>query len=965
MIALKNMKHFFIHKISRLFKPLLNPVVPKIGSLPHLSLTQSIMILSVVPMVGSVALVGYVSFKNGTKAVENLAKQLQQEIHSKVERELNNYLTIPNQVNQINLENHRLGILNFTNFPLMEKYLWGQIQHFPEIGFIGYAAATGEMIGGERLDNGKIEINLMNNDSRHSLRIYPTDSEGNKLTQRKVIPHFINQERPWYQKAVKAGKPTWSDIFIYQGTPRLAVSAVVPIYNKKKQLQGVLFSDLLLSLVSKFLSELKIGKSGQIVIMETSGLLVASSAEQPFIIPNHQANELEQRPQRISLPESNQPQMRELAENIKWKFPKLDRINKSEFWTVELQKKLYFVQMFPFHHQNLSSDWLVVILLPQEDVMEEIAFNTKISIAISLLTLVLAVFIGIFTAQWITQPILKLNQGVENLQQGNLHQPILMQRKDELGNLVSAFNLMATQLQTLLATLEQKVAERTAELIIAKEKAEVANQAKSTFIANMSHELRSPLNAIMGFSQLILRTKNLPREQYENAGIIHHSGEYLLSLINDILDFSKIEAGKSTLNQQDFDLYRLLDDLEDILYHKVLDSELELIFERSDNLPRYIRTDSLKLRQVLLNLLSNAIKFTSFGEVILTVNASENVTTPEVGLDITEFSIEKCDVPSHHNYTVNFRISDTGVGIAPEELSQLFQPFSQTESGREAQEGTGLGLTISRQFVHLMGGDITVESELGKGSIFKFSIQAQFGKETTNPEPEKNEMRRVLALAPDQPTYKLLVVDDKAINRQLLMKLLLPLGFEVKEASNGQDAIAIWERWEPHLILMDMRMPVMDGYEATKYIKSTIKGNATAIIAFTASVLEEEKSIILSTGCDDFLRKPFKEYTIFDTLTKHLGVQYIYEEIPGHNEGSLTEIPPKIENFQVMPKEWLIRLSEAVLEADGEQVMKLVAEIPTTGESLAKNLTKLVHQFQFEQILNLIEPLINDDDLSG
>lgn len=162
-----------------------------------------------------------------------------------------------------------------------------------------------------------------------------------------------------------------------------------------------------------------------------------------------------------------------------------------------------------------------------------------------------------------------------------------------------------------------------------------------------------------------------------------------------------------------------------------------------------------------------------------------------------------------------------------------------------------------------------------------------------------------------------------------------------------------------------MRMPVMNGYEATKYIKSTIKGNATAIIAFTASVLEEEKSIILSTGCDDFLRKPFKEYTIFDTLTKHLGVQYIYEEIPGHNEGSLTEIPPKIENFQVMPKEWLIRLSEAVLEADGEQVMKLVEEIPTTGESLAKNLTKLVHQFQFEQILNLIEPLINDDDLSG
>ncbi len=952
-----------MHKISRLFNQLLKQVAQKIGSYSNLSLTQSIMILCVVPMVGSVVLVGYVSFRNGTKAVENLAKQLQQEIHSKVERELNNYLTSPNQVNQINLDNHRLGILNFSDFPLMEKYLWRQIQHFPEIGFIGYAADSGEMIGVERLDNGKIEINLMN-DSRHNLRIYPTDSQGNKLTQRKVIPHFINQERPWYKKAVNAGKPTWSDIFIYQGTPRLAVSAVVPIYHKNNQLKGVLFSDLLLSLVSKFLSNLKVGKSGQIVIMETSGLLVASSAEPPFIIPNRKANELEQIPQRISLRESHQPKMRELSANLNLRFPKLDQIKTSQFWTVNLQNQLYFVQVFPFHN-NLSSDWLVVILLPHEDVMEEITFNTKISIAISLLTLLLAVFIGIFTAQWITKPILKLNQGVENLQQGNLHEPILMQRKDELGNLVSAFNLMATELQTLLATLEQKVAERTAELIIAKEKAEVANQAKSTFIANMSHELRSPLNAIMGFSQLILRTKNLPREQYENASIIHHSGEYLLSLINDILDFSKIEAGKSTLNPQDFDLYRLLDDLEDIFYHKVVDSGLELIFERGDNLPRYIRTDALKLRQVLINLLSNAIKFTPHGEVILTVNASENFVTAEVGLDVTGFSLEKSDINSHYHYRVNFRISDTGLGIAPEELSQLFQPFSQTESGRESQEGTGLGLTISRQFVNLMGGDITVESELGKGSIFKFSIQAQLGTETINPEPEKNEMRRVLALAPDQPIYKLLVVDDKAINRQLLMKLLLPLGFEVKEASNGQDAIAIWERWEPHLILMDMRMPVMDGYEATKYIKSTIKGNATAIIAFTASVLEEEKSIILSTGCDDFLRKPFKEYTIFDTLTKHLGVQYIYEEILDHNQGIFTEIPPKTENFQIMPKEWLIRLSEAVLEADGEQVMKLVAEIPKTGETLAKNLTKLVHQFQFEQILDLIEPLINDDDLLG
>ncbi|MCT7962715.1 PAS domain S-box protein [Laspinema sp. D1] len=510
---------------------------------------------------------------------------------------------------------------------------------------------------------------------------------------------------------------------------------------------------------------------------------------------------------------------------------------------------------------------------------------------------------------------------------------------------------IATQLGVALQ--QAQLLERTQKQAQALQKAAIAadtaNRAKSEFLANMSHELRTPLNAILGFSQVMTRDASLNSQQGEQLRIINRAGEHLLDLINDILEMSKIEAGRTGFHEVSFDLLDLLENLETMLRLKAKSKGLQLDFEIDSQVPQFISTDEGKLRQVLLNILGNAIKFTKTGGVFLRVRALPDEGTPP-GETVLGDRLKK----------LYFEIEDTGPGIAAHEMHRLFEPFSQTESGIKSGQGTGLGLPISQKFVELMGGQIQVRSTPNKGTVFSFELTPGQGEPV--PCPQRRTKPRAIALAPNQPEYRILAVDDAFESRLLLITLFSGLGFSVRGAATGREALEIWENWDPHLIWMDMRMPDMDGFQATRLIKATPKGQNTVVIALTASAFEEDRQLVLAAGCNDFIHKPFREEVLLSKVVEHIGVRYIYDEplesdshnrIQGATEDSAFILEPQ--SFQVMPRDWVVRVYDAACQCSDDMILELIEEIPPENAPFAKALTELANNFQFETVMAFIK----------
>ncbi|HAN73644.1 MAG TPA: guanylate cyclase [Planktothrix sp. UBA8402] len=852
---------------------------------------------------GAVGIVGWISFQAGQKSVNEVVSQLQNEISARVEQNLEAYLAIPEKINQTHLNLLQSGILTFQDLTQWEKYLWRQVQLYPDINFIKITNAAGQERTGEHLGDGSLRINVIDKFTNFDFYSYQTNSKGDRTEVATIVKDFDTRKGVWYKDAVKAEDVTWSSVYLSLLEPTLLMSALLPVYNPQTQeVQGVLNTALRLDGIGDFLNKLKVGKSGQTFLIDSNGTLLATSTlEKPFLVVKDDR-------QLFAAVKSQNLLTQATAKYLNKTYSNLKDIKQGKELEFTWNQNRYFVKVLPFQ-KGKTVNWLILVVVPEADFMEQINANTRTTIILCSLALLGATLIGLLTSQWIVKPILQLNIAAKKIAQGQWKQTINLKRKDELGQLSKSFNRMAKQLKESFTILEAK-----------NQELQHLDQLKDEFLANTSHELRTPLNGIIGIAESLIdgATGDLSPETNSNLAMIAASGRRLSSLVSDILDFSKLRYQNIELQLRPIDIRAIVDAVLILSQHLITQKNLHLINRIPVDFP-LAEADENRLQQILYNLVGNAIKF-----------------TPEGIVEISAIILTETD-----KSLMAITISDTGIGIEANKLDRIFESFEQGE-GSTAREygGTGLGLTITKKLIELHRGEITVESEVGIGSQFTFTLPIA---ENLVKIPTENQIKNylkpiqidtLLAVNPgfSQPsvnyspeTIKILIVDDEIVNRQVLLNNLSLHHYAVFQASNGEEALELIAKGlRPDVMLLDVMMPKITGYEVTQKLREQFDARELPIILLTAKTQVQDIVTGLNMGANDYMMKPFAKDELLARIKTHVNISRLQtENLRLATELEVTRrlqqmILPKLEELAAIPGLEIVGFMEPAEEVGGD-----------------------------------------------
>ena len=654
-------------------------------------------------------------------------------------------------------------------------------------------------------------------------------------------------DRPWFLGA-KAGNEITSQTLISRTTNQPGLCLSAPIRREKLETLGVAVLCTDLKVLAKQVGAIRFGQTGYAFVVDNLGQVLAHP--DPKFVSGERLTKLT-----------------EISSYAWLKTILSGSSGHSSFADSQGVKWLSY-------GTSLENGWGIFILQQEAEVLENERKFRQLAITIASVAVLGAGVLTWLLANRLIQPISYLTAAAATVSNGQLDQRVKIQRQDELGILAKSFNQMAAQLEGSFKDLESRVEERTAQLKeaketaeaaketaeAAKETAEAANRAKGQFLAQMSHELRTPLSSILEYAKILRRDRNLHSRQIEGLKIVEQSGIRLLTLIDDILDLSKTEASKMELYPSECHLPTFLEEIVGIINLRATEKAILFKYETQDNLATGIEADCKRLRQVLINLLGNAVKFTDRGEVTLRVSVIDR--------------IEASPINPLPQQIIRFEVSDTGIGISPQQLEKIFQPFEQVGDYENYTSGTGLGLTISQQLVELMGGELKVKSELGKGSTFWFDLSFPVVEVLAEAKQDKQDLASQV-MGYKGKRRKLLVVDNTQEHRLVLLNLLESWGFEVVSAENGKQGLEITSEIRPDLILTDLFMSLISGFAMVRELRQRAEFKELPIIAMSASTFEALEKQSQRVGCNAFLRKPIDEEKLLALLGQYLHLEWI------------------------------------------------------------------------------------------